>query len=169
MYAVLFSIQLAIALFLYFLLFSVNGGYTEWSPWTSCSITCGGGVIKKTRNCTNPPPQFGGTDCSGSGPELMTQSCSPQNCPGTLALDITIVRCTLHNASNVCDRFRCKKSKNSNCVLDPHKKPPSLVLLPVVFPSNANHLVYQCDSGFGGERFKEVTKHKSQFVINVLL
>ena len=62
----------------------VNGGYTEWSKWSSCSVTCGGGTIKRQRNCTNPSPQFGGKDCSGSGPELLTQQCNPQKCPGKI-------------------------------------------------------------------------------------
>lgn len=60
----------------------VNGGYTEWSPWTACSVTCGGGTIKRTRNCTNPLPQYGGKDCSLDGPEIITQACNPQSCPG---------------------------------------------------------------------------------------
>ena len=60
----------------------VNGGYTEWAPWTACSVTCGGGVIKRTRNCSNPSPQFGGKDCSLDGPEILTQACNPQQCPG---------------------------------------------------------------------------------------
>lgn len=62
----------------------VNGGYTEWSPWTACSVTCGGGTIKRTRNCTNPLPQYGGKDCSLDGPEIITQACNPQSCPGKI-------------------------------------------------------------------------------------
>ena len=68
----------------------VNGGYTEWSKWSSCSVTCGGGTIKRQRNCTNPSPQFGGKDCSGSGPELVTQQCNPQKCPGTVRFVIWV-------------------------------------------------------------------------------
>jgi len=59
----------------------INGGYTEWSPWTACSVTCGGGTVKRTRNCTNPLPQYGGKDCSLDGPEIITQACNPQSCP----------------------------------------------------------------------------------------
>ena len=60
----------------------VNGGYGEWAQWTACSKTCGGGVVKRMRNCTSPPPQYGGKDCSSIGPELLTQECNPQKCPG---------------------------------------------------------------------------------------
>ena len=38
--------------------------------------------MKRTRNCTNPAPQYGGKDCSVDGPEIMTQPCNPQKCPG---------------------------------------------------------------------------------------
>ena len=62
----------------------VNGGYTEWSSWTACSVTCGGGTVKRTRNCTNPLPQYGGKDCSLDGPEIITQACNPQPCPGKI-------------------------------------------------------------------------------------
>ena len=39
-------------------------------------------MIKRTRNCTNPMPQYGGKDCSLDGPEIITQACNPQQCPG---------------------------------------------------------------------------------------
>lgn len=53
-------------------LFSVNGGYTEWGDWSACSKDCGEGQITRSRNCTNPPPQCGGT-CDG--PPTDTDSC----------------------------------------------------------------------------------------------
>lgn len=51
----------------------VNG---SWTAWSQCSATCGGG--KQNRTCTDPPPAFGGADCSG--PSLQTcnvHSCEP--------------------------------------------------------------------------------------------
>lgn len=44
-----------------------------WSPWSSCSATCGGGA--QTRTCTNPAGS-GAPSCSG----LTTQSCNTQAC-----------------------------------------------------------------------------------------
>jgi len=29
-------------------------------------------------------PQYGGKDCSLDGPEIITQACSPQSCPGKM-------------------------------------------------------------------------------------
>ncbi|XP_045160489.2 SCO-spondin-like [Mercenaria mercenaria] len=57
----------------------VNGGYTAWSAWTACNVTCGGGEQSRSRECSNPPPQYGGNNCSGDASE--TQNCNSENCP----------------------------------------------------------------------------------------
>jgi hemicentin len=60
----------------------VNGGYSEWAYWTPCTVTCGGGVSTRFRNCTSPSPAFGGKDCVELGAETETSSCAPDRCPG---------------------------------------------------------------------------------------
>ncbi len=60
-------------------LFSVNGGWTEWGPWTRCTAECEGGVHERTRNCTFPEPQNGGRDCRGRS--WMNETCNAQPCP----------------------------------------------------------------------------------------
>jgi len=50
----------------------VNGG---WSPWGSCSRSCGSGT--QTRTCTNPSPANGGSQCPGSS----SQICKLEECP----------------------------------------------------------------------------------------
>lgn len=44
---------------------TVNGGWTEWSPWSACSNTCGIAVKTRRRTCGNPKPAHGGRTCVG--------------------------------------------------------------------------------------------------------
>ncbi|XP_074624580.1 SCO-spondin-like isoform X4 [Acropora palmata] len=57
----------------------VDGGWASWKPWSTCPVTCGGGVQSRNRTCTKPPPTHGGEDCQGDG--LMTRSCNESPCP----------------------------------------------------------------------------------------
>ncbi|XP_065054677.1 uncharacterized protein LOC135683369 isoform X2 [Rhopilema esculentum] len=57
----------------------VDGGYSEWSAWTSCIGVCGG-TSMSTRYCNNPVPKEGGHDCSILGPARRTRSCDETNC-----------------------------------------------------------------------------------------
>lgn len=62
----------------------IHGGYSEWTGFESCTRTCGGGMLIRRRNCTNPPPAHGGRDCSNLGPSMESIECNTQKCPGTL-------------------------------------------------------------------------------------
>ncbi|XP_076091300.1 ectin-like [Mytilus galloprovincialis] len=55
----------------------VDGGWSIWSS-SSCSVTCGNGVITKTRACDNPTPSDSGLDCVGS--ETETFFCNLRKC-----------------------------------------------------------------------------------------
>lgn len=61
-------------------LFPVDGGWTPWSVWSDCSVTCGRGTQVRTHACINPPPRNNGSDCSG--PERETQECHAPPCLG---------------------------------------------------------------------------------------
>ncbi|XP_010767368.1 SCO-spondin, partial [Notothenia coriiceps] len=56
----------------------VDGGWTPWSVWSDCSVTCGRGTQVHTRACINPPPRNNGSHCSG--PERETQDCHTPPC-----------------------------------------------------------------------------------------
>ncbi|XP_035657358.1 deleted in malignant brain tumors 1 protein-like [Branchiostoma floridae] len=59
----------------------VDGGWTSWSPWSACSVTCGVGEQTRDRSCTNPAPAHGGADCYGQTQK--TQTCYTMvSCPG---------------------------------------------------------------------------------------
>uniref|UniRef100_A0A3Q3ACX3 ADAM metallopeptidase with thrombospondin type 1 motif, 2a n=1 Tax=Kryptolebias marmoratus TaxID=37003 RepID=A0A3Q3ACX3_KRYMA len=56
-----------------------HGSWGTWSPFGTCSRTCGGGVRFRTRQCDNPPPANGGRTCFGNSYEF--QLCSQESCP----------------------------------------------------------------------------------------
>ncbi|XP_046985732.1 hemicentin-1-like [Schistocerca americana] len=57
----------------------IHGGWSEWSDWGSCSVSCGYGVKYRGRHCANPRPDYGGKPCVGSTSEMST--CNMQKCP----------------------------------------------------------------------------------------
>ena len=65
-------------------LFLVPGNYTEWSEWSVCNRTCGGGQQKRGRNCTNPSPANGVLNCTeqGLGAAEEISPCNEHPCPG---------------------------------------------------------------------------------------
>ncbi|KAJ8042331.1 Hemicentin-1 [Holothuria leucospilota] len=59
----------------------LDGGWTEWSPWSICSASCLGGVQARSRSCTNPRPGPTGLDCPSKDPISQWQRCNQQPCP----------------------------------------------------------------------------------------
>ena len=60
-------------------IFPVNGGWSEYGPWTNCTEVCGGGNQTRFRTCDNPKPKYGGMECEGS--EMDNRDCNTQPCP----------------------------------------------------------------------------------------
>lgn len=56
----------------------IDGNWTRWRPWTTCTRKCGGGVQSRLRSCTNPQPSFGGRYCVGKASEA--RMCNTQEC-----------------------------------------------------------------------------------------
>jgi len=56
----------------------VDGGFSEWSNWTTCSATCGTGFQLRTRACTKPLPEHGGRSCEGKSAE--GRKCKLRDC-----------------------------------------------------------------------------------------
>ncbi|XP_052241658.1 thrombospondin-1-like isoform X2 [Dreissena polymorpha] len=58
----------------------VDGNWTDWSSWSTCSITCGSGTHFRIRTCTNPLPAHNGTECEGASED--NKSCVHEPCRG---------------------------------------------------------------------------------------
>ncbi|XP_060552963.1 hemicentin-1-like isoform X1 [Ruditapes philippinarum] len=56
----------------------VHGGWTKWSNWDACSVTCGVGIERRHRNCSNPIPDRNGLQCFGD--TLDDRICLPGPC-----------------------------------------------------------------------------------------
>ncbi|KAM4861104.1 hemicentin-1 [Thomomys bottae] len=57
----------------------VDGKWTTWTSWSACTVSCGGGTRQRTRDCSNPVPQYGGRRCEGS--DIQTDFCNSDPCP----------------------------------------------------------------------------------------
>ncbi|XP_066919223.1 SCO-spondin-like [Clytia hemisphaerica] len=112
----------------------VDGGWTEWTDWGECSVTCGTGTQARTRTCTNPTPANGGDTCTGDTSE--SQDCNINPCPvdggwtdwatwGTCSLTCgtgTQARsrtCTNPTPDNGGDPCTGDESESQNCNTDP--------------------------------------------------
>lgn len=60
---------------------SVDGYWTDWNAWSTCTATCGGGTRYRERTCIEP--QYGGDYCLGDATE--TEACDSVFCPGLLS------------------------------------------------------------------------------------
>ncbi|KAI3365153.1 hypothetical protein L3Q82_010244, partial [Scortum barcoo] len=62
----------------------IAGGWTSWSEWSLCSKSCGGGLLSRQRECSNPAPQNGGKPCAGDAVDY--EACNKQPCPIDICL-----------------------------------------------------------------------------------
>lgn len=64
-----------------------DGGWSRWSAWGHCSVSCGTGKVSRSRLCNNPTPLHGGRFCEGDPIEW--KPCFI-NCPGTSSIFILL-------------------------------------------------------------------------------
>ena len=58
----------------------VDGDWSNWNKWTTCSKTCGEGTQIRIRTCDDPKPLHGGKQCEGAAQEARV--CNTRKCPG---------------------------------------------------------------------------------------
>ena len=58
----------------------VDGGWSAWSEFSACSVSCDAGVKYSTRICNNPRAENGGKECEGNS-QYRTQ-CDMTPCKG---------------------------------------------------------------------------------------
>ncbi|KAE9553447.1 hypothetical protein FO519_003319, partial [Halicephalobus sp. NKZ332] len=73
----------------------IDGNWANWGSWTTCSSSCGDGVQKRVRTCTEPPPNEKGKFCEGQSVE--TKSCFPGNC--TIESDFSFPEALISNST----------------------------------------------------------------------
>uniref|UniRef100_A0A8C9V3M9 ADAM metallopeptidase with thrombospondin type 1 motif 18 n=1 Tax=Scleropages formosus TaxID=113540 RepID=A0A8C9V3M9_SCLFO len=74
---------------------AIHGQWSEWSRWSDCSRTCGGGVRYKERFCNSPRPQYNGKFCTGTG--RLYQLCNGGPCPPG-GVDFRSQQCAEYNS-----------------------------------------------------------------------
>jgi len=81
----------------------VNGGYSNWTNFSECTKTCGGGQKYRKRLCDKPKPQNSGKNCSSLGKPMESQTCNTDACPVTpICKDTRKKYCELRATKDTC-------------------------------------------------------------------
>uniref|UniRef100_A0A7M6DPA1 Uncharacterized protein n=1 Tax=Clytia hemisphaerica TaxID=252671 RepID=A0A7M6DPA1_9CNID len=68
----------------------IDGGFSQWNEWTTCTKGCGGGTQSRYRHCDQPTPKHGGKSCGGD--LLESRNCNTDACPlGRSCLAIQLI------------------------------------------------------------------------------
>jgi len=110
----------------------VDGGYSPWSAWSSCSQKCGQGMKKRRRHCNNPEPANGGRRCRGARKQV--KPCYGRHCQNQDSIvDI--------DPQTVCGYNPCMVAK---CILLPYATCLSDFKCRPVFFDSEERKVSQC-------------------------
>ncbi|CAF3360715.1 unnamed protein product [Rotaria sp. Silwood1] len=97
----------------------VDGKYTPWSEWSSCTVECGSGIRKRQRTCTDPSPSCKGKPCEEHS--IDTEVCNTQPCQETCKNDQVYSDC-----ANECDTS-CESLTCDNQCQKPDKCAPGCI------------------------------------------
>ena len=82
---------------------SVHGGWSPWTAWSQCTLSCGGGSRQRVRLCESPSPSNGGRYCPGTDKQI--DYCNREPCAGesrsiNIYLTRDLILCTQHRTCN---------------------------------------------------------------------
>lgn len=83
----------------------VNGGWSNWSEFSECSVTCGDGVRLRSRICNNPLPDSDGLQCDPTK-SSENMACNVKDCPSCPVLVRSfgnVLNCSERNEHLVCE------------------------------------------------------------------
>ena len=66
---------------------AVNGDWTRWSSWSSCSTDC---LTFRRRTCSDPTPANGGRYCQGK--DITSKNCTGVMCRPELSKDLPVLQ-----------------------------------------------------------------------------
>ncbi|XP_048731479.1 SCO-spondin-like [Ostrea edulis] len=112
----------------------VDGGWSSWMPWSTCSVSCGSGVQTRAHSCNNPTPINGGRNCVGD--LYTTRTCATVPCTGLVCPTCDEnLSCTFNNtcdATETCmirsyhhTKFTVHCSKKEDCSFEKSILPTS--------------------------------------------
>ena len=76
----------------------VDGNWGQWHAWSECSQSCGGGIRRSRRECTDPSPSGTGLYCLGD--RVRYESCNTLDCPMDKVQDSRLEQCQAFNGNN---------------------------------------------------------------------
>ncbi len=80
---------------------TVDGKWSPWSLWSTCSRSCGVGARTRRRECTLPPAMFGGAECDGLSEKR--QLCKMTDCEGEAFSHLLLPSLVITSAFLACD------------------------------------------------------------------
>ncbi|XP_014668649.1 PREDICTED: SCO-spondin-like [Priapulus caudatus] len=91
----------------------VNGSWSTWGPWSSCSADCDGGTQLRYRECNMPPPKNGGANCPGNS--VSTSTCNLDPCEEQCAAGFEVSNCS-NTCPYSCSQIATDCTFNGTCV-----------------------------------------------------
>ncbi|WAR31220.1 HMCN1-like protein, partial [Mya arenaria] len=55
----------------------LDGHWSNWGTWSSCPVTCGGGILHRERLCNHPAPSLFGRFCDGDNEQTKVCNINP--------------------------------------------------------------------------------------------